>query len=106
MTRYWFVDGSIINAENGVSVGWLSQELNHIFDCVSAIKKTLEAQGCQFYVLSLKSEYNIVLSNPGIMHDGYFYIVENNNIIDSRYGCFCNEECANAVVEVLKGNIK
>lgn len=111
MTEYYFEDGEIRNSKSKHLVGWLSEELSLISECIEAIKKTLETHGHSLRVESLKSGGDVIVATPSVHGSSPFiYIVDGYDSSNHRYGCLYKtieypSECADAVLAVLKGDV-
>jgi len=101
MTDYTFENGEI--RKGNVNVGWLAPEISNYFNCVAAIKNTLESNGHKLNVLVLIKDPDENLVNPGVrIKSTGVYIADETNKF--RYAYFsndmnCNLLCARAVLK-------
>jgi len=103
MTKFTFENGDIINGN--INVGWLSNHINHRFECIAAVKAVLESHGHELDVKSFRRGVEVVCTDPYIRILGYgIYISRRED--DMNYAQFTNElncakSCANAVLKVM-----
>ena len=104
MTEYTFYDGEIM--KDDVKVGWLSDDLNHLFECVSSVKIVLESHGHELDVKSFRQGVEVDCADPYIRTPGYGIYISGRED-DMNYAQFTNElncakSCAKAVLEVMQ----
>lgn len=104
MTKYTFENGDIMKGIE--KVGWLSDNINHLFECVSTVKKTLESHGHTLDVRSFRCGVEVVISDAYIRttSKGIYITGEADEM---NYAIFSNElncakSCAKAVLEVMR----
>ena len=103
MTKFTFENGGIMNGN--INVGWLSDNINHLFDCVVAVKTVLESHGHELDVRLLRRGVEVVCTDPYIRTpDHGIYITGRED--EMNYASFqndfnCAKSCANAVLKVM-----
>lgn len=103
MTKFTFENGNIINGN--INVGWLSDNINHLFDCVVTVKKILESHGHELDVKSFRRGVEVVCMDPYIRTPDYGIYISGRED-DMNYAHFTNElncanSCAKAVLKVM-----
>ena len=104
MTKFTFENGDIMN--DNINVGWLSDNINHYFDCVIAVKTVLESHGHELDVKSFRQGVEVDCADPYIRTPGYGIYISGRED-DMNYAQFTNElncakSCAKAVLEVMQ----
>ena len=103
MTKFTYENGDIMNGN--ILVGWLNDNINHLFECVSAVKTILESHGHELDVKSFRQGVEVVCADPYIRTPGYGIYISGRED-DMNYAHFSNElncakSCANAVLKVM-----
>ena len=104
MTKFTFENGNIMNGN--INVGWLSDHINHHFECVAVVMKVLESHGHTLDVRSYHQGFKVVITDAYIRTPGYGIYISGRED-DMNYAHFSNElncakSCANAVLEVMQ----
>ena len=103
MTRFTFENGDIMNGN--INVGWLNDNINHLFECVTTVKTILESHGHELDVKSFRRGVEVVCMDPYIRTKDYGIYISGQED-DMNYAHFSNElncakSCANAVLKVM-----
>ena len=103
MTKYTFENCDIMNGN--INVGWLNDNINHLFECVVAVKNVLESHGNELDVKSFRRGVEVVCTDPYIRTLGNGIYISGRKD-DMNYAQFTNElncgkSCAKAVLEVM-----
>ena len=103
MTKITYENGDIMNGN--INVGWLSDNINHLFECVVSVKTILESHGHELDVKSFRRGVEVVCTDPYIrtLEHG-IYITGHED--EMNYAILSNElncakSCANAVLKVM-----
>lgn len=103
MTKFTFENGDIMNGN--IKVGWLSDNINHLFECVSAVKTILKRHGHELDVKSFRRGVEVVCTDPYIRTPEHgIYITGHED--EMNYAIFqndlnCAKSCAKAVLKVM-----
>ena len=103
MTNFTFENGDIMNGN--IKVGYLSDNINHLFKCVAAVKTVLESHGHELDVKSYRRGVEVVCTDPYIRTPEHgIYITGRED--EMNYAVFkndlnCAKNCANAVLKVM-----
>ena len=103
MTRYKYYDGEI-SGEN-TQVGWIGLHLSSSFDCMMAVKNTLESHGHTFEVRMFIAKMASKIYDPYIRDGEHGYYISGRNT-DLNYAFFskemnCAKSCVKAVLDVI-----
>jgi len=103
VTKYKFENGDIMSGYE--NVGWLSDNINHLFECVSNVKKTIESHGHTLDVKYFRRGVEVVCTDAYIRttSKGIYITGEEDEM---NYAIFSNElncakSCAKSVLEVM-----
>lgn len=104
MTKYTFENGDIMNGN--INVGWLNDNINHLFECVAAVKTVLESHGHELDVMSFRRGVEVACTDPYIRTPGYGIYISGHED-EMNYAHFSNElncakSCAKAVLDVMQ----
>lgn len=103
MTKFTFENGDIMNGN--IKVGWLSENINPLFEYVATVKTILESHGHELDVKSFRRGVEVVCTDPYIRTPDYGIYISGRED-DMNYAHFSNElncakSCAKAVLEVM-----
>ena len=103
MTKFTFEYGNIMNGNT--NVGWLSDHINHRFDCVVAVKTVLESHGHELDVRSFRGGVEVVCMDPYIRTPEHGIYISGQED-EMNYAFFskdmkCAKSCASAVLKVM-----
>ena len=104
MAKYTFENGDIM--KDNINVGWLSDNINHLFECVVTVKNVLESHGHELDVRSFRGGVEVVCMDPYIRTKDYGIYISGRED-DMNYAHFSNElncakSCAKAVLDVMQ----